>query len=296
MQEGTWPLLGAGTIAPRPVDHEERRDPFTRIRDVDSRGRRERARATGVLAALAHLVFSLCPAMPVASDPRDARAEVPPILVSVEESFEGSAGSGGARGAPTPGGRAGSDARSAPPPAAGGSRVGKRVLNVGASAATASPNVLEDPLAKWILGLPDDAWRGANAEERTNAEGASARGAGTGGGSNGGAGTKGSGGQGGGTGGGAEGSGQGGGQVATFSPDWDCDFPARAKVDGLVRMVVTVTPDGAAASVEILSDTGRAFAEVARECATRQRYIPARDARGRAAPGKTRPFNVRFIH
>ena len=61
-------------------------------------------------------------------------------------------------------------------------------------------------------------------------------------------------------------------------------------------MIVTVRPDGTAASAEIVSDPGDGFAQVARECAMRARFVPARDERGLPVLGKTGPFNVRFLH
>jgi hypothetical protein len=271
------------------VKHAGRHDPLIRILRVDSLGRRKRATATGLVALLAHFGFALWAAGWAASYPRSTLAEMQPIVVSVEESSEDSAGSREAPG-PTPGGEPGSDARPAAravsPPAHGGPRLVGSPMTARPSATKAKGDPLDDPFAKWMLSLPDDAWKGANGGEGNSPAGSGAVRAG---------GANGRGGSGGGSS-GRGGSGQGGGQGAHFLPEWDCDFPAWAKVGGLVRMVVTVRPDGAAASVEILSATGPAFADVASECAMRQRFIPARDARGSPVSGKTGPFNVRFIH
>jgi hypothetical protein len=278
------------------VEHAERHDPLTRILRLDSLRRRERATATGLVALFAHVGFALWAAGWAASHPRDALAEMQPIVISVGEASEDSAGSGEGPGGPMPGGERGSDerpvVRAVSPPARASPRPAGSPMTARASATNAKRDLLDDPFAKWMLSLPDDAWKGANGGERNSPEGRGAVGANSGGGANGrGAGGGGSGGRG-----GSGGSGQGDGRGAHFLPDWDCDFPAWAKVDGLVRMVVTVRPDGAAVSVEILSDTGRVFADRARECAMRQRFIPARNARGRPVLGKTGPFNVRFIH
>ena len=280
---------------PSCVDGGARLDPLTRILGVESLGRRERAGTSALVALFSHLGLSLLAAGLAASTSRSVGSEMPPLLVSLDEGSEGPAGSGEGPAGPTPGG-SGSDARPALPavsrPAAGIPRRAESVMSARAGAPKGSRDLLDDPLARWILGLPDDAWTGTNGRGTTRSEGSGPTGAGSGGGANGGdAGGRGSGGRG-----GSGGSGQGGGHGASFSSDWDCSFPAWAKVGGLVRMVVTVEPDGAPASVEILSDTGRVFADVARECAMRQRYTPARDARGHPVAGKTGAFNVRFIH
>jgi hypothetical protein len=218
------------------------------------------------------------------------------MAVSLEEASEGSAGSRDGPNGPIGSGEPGSDARSVvravSPPSRGSPGPVGRPITGRASATKAKGDLLDDPFAKWMLSLPDDTWKVANGGEGSGPEGSGAGGADASGGANGnGAGGGGTGGRG-----LSRGSGQGGGRDAHLVPGWDCGFPAWAKVGGFVRMVVTVQPDGAAASVEILSDTGRVFADVARECAMRQRFIPAHDARGRPVVGKTVPFKVQFIH
>ena len=61
-------------------------------------------------------------------------------------------------------------------------------------------------------------------------------------------------------------------------------------------MMATVRPDGMAESVQILSDPGHGFAQVALGCAMRQPFLPALDERGMPIRGNTRPFIVRFVH
>jgi protein TonB len=77
---------------------------------------------------------------------------------------------------------------------------------------------------------------------------------------------------------------------------WDCEFPlGTTHYHEKVGMIVTVRPDGTPDSVEIVSDPGHGFAPAARDCAMRQRFVPARDGDGNPVPGKTRPFNVRYV-
>jgi protein TonB len=76
---------------------------------------------------------------------------------------------------------------------------------------------------------------------------------------------------------------------------WDCDFPLGRAAHARVAIVVTVRPDGTPESVEIVSDPGHGFAPAARECAMRQRFLPARDRDGNPVLGKTRPFTVRYV-
>jgi hypothetical protein len=80
-------------------------------------------------------------------------------------------------------------------------------------------------------------------------------------------------------------------------PNWDCEYPGAPTqgADAVVRLIATVRPDGTAESVDILSDPGNGFAEVARECAMRQPFSPALDERGQRIRGRTRPFVVRFM-
>jgi len=78
----------------------------------------------------------------------------------------------------------------------------------------------------------------------------------------------------------------------------DCGFPDEAKLDGvefgLVKMVVTVGPDGRAKSVSILSDPGSGFGNHARQCAMHKTYTPALDKSGQPVVSSTPPFTVRF--
>lgn len=78
----------------------------------------------------------------------------------------------------------------------------------------------------------------------------------------------------------------------------DCGFPAEAQLDGVefgvVKLVVTVNPDGRAKSVTILSDPGSGFGNHARQCAMRRTFKPALDKAGQAVVSSTPPFTVRF--
>jgi protein TonB len=78
----------------------------------------------------------------------------------------------------------------------------------------------------------------------------------------------------------------------------DCGFPAEAQLDGvefgIVKLVVTVNPDGRAKSVTILSDPGSGFGNHARQCAMRRTFKPALDKFGQAVVSSTPPFTVKF--
>lgn len=78
----------------------------------------------------------------------------------------------------------------------------------------------------------------------------------------------------------------------------DCGFPAEAQLDGVeqgvVKLVVTVNPNGRAKSVTILSDPGSGFGNHARQCAMRRTFKPALDKSGQAIVSSTPPFTVRF--
>lgn len=78
----------------------------------------------------------------------------------------------------------------------------------------------------------------------------------------------------------------------------DCGFPSEADLDGVdvgvVKLAVTVTAEGRAKSVTILSDPGSGFGNHARQCAMRRTYRPALDKLGQAVVSTTAPFTVRF--
>lgn len=89
-------------------------------------------------------------------------------------------------------------------------------------------------------------------------------------------------------------------QIASpIGTSWsDCGFPAEAQLDGVefgvVKLVVTVNPDGRAKSVTILSDPGSGFGNHARQCAMRRTFKPALDKSGQAVVSSTPPFTVKF--
>lgn len=87
--------------------------------------------------------------------------------------------------------------------------------------------------------------------------------------------------------------------AAPIGTSWsDCGFPAEAQLDGveygIVKLVVTVNPDGRAKSVTILSDPGSGFGNHARQCAMRRTFKPALDKSGQAVVSSTPPFTVKF--
>jgi periplasmic protein TonB len=87
--------------------------------------------------------------------------------------------------------------------------------------------------------------------------------------------------------------------AAPIGTSWsDCGFPAEAQLDGveygIVKLVVTVNPDGRAKAVTILSDPGSGFGNHARQCAMRRTFKPALDKNGQAVVSSTPPFTVKF--
>jgi outer membrane biosynthesis protein TonB len=87
--------------------------------------------------------------------------------------------------------------------------------------------------------------------------------------------------------------------AAPIGTSWsDCGFPAEAQLDGVefgvVKLVVTVNPDGRAKSVTILADPGSGFGNHARQCAMRRTFKPALDKSGQAVVSSTPPFTVKF--
>lgn len=78
----------------------------------------------------------------------------------------------------------------------------------------------------------------------------------------------------------------------------DCGFPAEADAEGInfkvVKIMVTVKPDGHARSVTVLSDPGFGFAAIARTCALRKTFTPALNAAGEPVEQTTPPFSVKF--
>jgi len=273
-------------------------DPLAQIQRLASRCASDRARASIGLAAASHLALALWASGWTPHFPPSAWAEIEPIAVSIEPV------SGDWTLPGDPGGPSGSEGpsaslapRSALPsnnpsaPAAPSPPRDPRPTPRPAAADDDPPDALDGAFASWMLRLHAEAHASpaGQAAQRTSGGGPDAPGtsAGRGAGSDArpGSGTS---------------SGPGTGHTgkargASFLPDWDCTFPAR-NPGGVVRIVVTVRPDGAAASTEVISDPGHGLASIARECAARQRFVPARDARGLPVAGKTEPFNVRFIH
>ncbi len=86
-------------------------------------------------------------------------------------------------------------------------------------------------------------------------------------------------------------------RAAPTSGSWSCSrlFPADATVNvASVTLVVLVSAEGRATSVQVVSDPGGGFAAAAKTCAMGQTYRPGLDADGRPAATQTAPFAVRF--
>jgi protein TonB len=78
----------------------------------------------------------------------------------------------------------------------------------------------------------------------------------------------------------------------------DCGFPPEADAEGinfkLVKIMVTVKPDGHARSVTVLADPGYGFGTWARQCALRKTFTPALNMAGEPVEQTTPPFVVKF--
>jgi protein TonB len=83
----------------------------------------------------------------------------------------------------------------------------------------------------------------------------------------------------------------------TGGTSWNCPFPPEADSDqvdqAVVRVQVTVRPDGSASQVSVISDPGHGFGRAARLCALNKRYQPALDHDGNAVVASS-PVTVRF--
>jgi protein TonB len=80
--------------------------------------------------------------------------------------------------------------------------------------------------------------------------------------------------------------------------EWRCPFPREADADGVDAAVVGLRIDldaaGAVRMLDVASDPGHGFAREARQCASRQRYLPALDREGAPQAG-TLTVRVRFV-
>ncbi len=82
--------------------------------------------------------------------------------------------------------------------------------------------------------------------------------------------------------------------------EWNCSsfWPTEAEVaqvdEAVVKIQVSVSAEGLAQTVKILSDPGNGFGGAAIRCAKRQRFRTALDRDGNPQAGNTNPFNVRF--
>lgn len=81
--------------------------------------------------------------------------------------------------------------------------------------------------------------------------------------------------------------------------DWnDCPWPSEALAEQIesqrVTIVVTVGADGSARDVKVVKDPGHGFARMAKQCALRKHYNPARDRDGRPVVSTMAPFTVHF--
>ncbi|HEY3496452.1 MAG TPA: hypothetical protein VGK73_17255, partial [Polyangiaceae bacterium] len=83
------------------------------------------------------------------------------------------------------------------------------------------------------------------------------------------------------------------------SRDWsDCQFPAEADAEGLntaqVKILITVSTQGRAKSVTVLSDPGFGFGRQARQCAFRKNYDAGLDVFGKPVEKSMAPLTVTF--
>ena len=69
---------------------------------------------------------------------------------------------------------------------------------------------------------------------------------------------------------------------------------AEQQNQALVRIAVTVGPDGRAKSVTVLEDPGFGFGRAARRCAMQKSFSPGLDGNGNPTTSTTPPFGVRF--
>jgi periplasmic protein TonB len=86
--------------------------------------------------------------------------------------------------------------------------------------------------------------------------------------------------------------------VALEAQSWSCPWPQEADAEQIdeqsVIIRVVVTPDGAADSVEVVSDPGHGFGRAATTCALQTRFTPARDGAGTPIRARSPPIRVRF--
>lgn len=289
----------AAVVAPRAASGRERRrgepgEPIGQILRVFARKRRDRNTA-GLLATLAHVAVLLWAAGWPANFPPKAWAGAELTVLPREDVTSASTEfvlDPGPFGSGEPG-EIGSGA--AP---AGGRAAGVPSVKAKASAAKAAhEDALEDPFMDWLWRsygaespgaaltgprIPGAAWVGDPSPAATTGEGGLSESTSDEGGRLGNSL-------------GNQPPPQGLARPASLLPNWDCEYPGTATHDGIVRLIATVGPDGVAEEVGILSDPGNGFAEVARQCAIRQPFVPALDERGRRIRSKTRPFIVRFI-
>jgi periplasmic protein TonB len=86
-------------------------------------------------------------------------------------------------------------------------------------------------------------------------------------------------------------------RAAPSSGSWSCSrlFPPDATVNvASVTIVVLVSAEGRATSVQVVSDPGGGFGSAAKTCAMGQTYKPGLDREGRPTATQTAPFAVRF--
>jgi hypothetical protein len=80
--------------------------------------------------------------------------------------------------------------------------------------------------------------------------------------------------------------------------DTECEFPAEADREhinhGWAELIVTVRPDGRAARVQLLADSGYGFGRVAQQCSMHAHYRPALDRSGHPVERNTPSFRYGF--
>jgi len=80
--------------------------------------------------------------------------------------------------------------------------------------------------------------------------------------------------------------------------EWRCAWPREADAEQIdeqaVVIRVVVRADGSVESASVVSDPGHGFGQAAMACATRTRFVPARDRSGRPVRTTSPPIRVRF--
>ena len=85
--------------------------------------------------------------------------------------------------------------------------------------------------------------------------------------------------------------------IALADANWSCPWPHEADVSDINRQSavvrVTVDAEGRVTNAAVVKDPGLGFGSAAADCALRARFVPAKDAAGKAIASES-PIRVRF--